>query len=45
MSGYTDDQLLPHDRSGGDVAFLPKPFDSKGLAAAVRAVLDAPAAG
>jgi two-component system cell cycle sensor histidine kinase/response regulator CckA len=42
MSGYTDDQLLPHDRAGADVAFLPKPFDSKGLAAAVRAVLDAP---
>jgi len=44
MSGYTDDQLLAHDRTGADVAFLPKPFDSKGLAAAVRAVLDAPTA-
>jgi two-component system cell cycle sensor histidine kinase/response regulator CckA len=42
MSGYTADQLLPHDRSGAEVAFLPKPFDSKALTAAVRAVLDAP---
>jgi two-component system, cell cycle sensor histidine kinase and response regulator CckA len=41
MSGYTDDQLAPQDRAGAEVAFLPKPFDSKGLTAAVRAVLDA----
>ena len=42
MSGYASDKLLRHGLSNPEVAFLPKPFNSAALAAAVRAVLDAP---
>ena len=43
MGIWTDDQLRSHDRTGAEVVFLPKPFESKALTAAVRAALDAPA--
>jgi CheY-like chemotaxis protein len=43
MSGYTEDEVLHRGVSAEAMAFVPKPFTPEGLAAKVRAVLDAPA--
>lgn len=44
ISGYLEESLLPADRCGREMFFLPKPFDPEQLAAKVREALDSPAA-
>ena len=44
MSGYSDDALGNHGVLDPDVVLLPKPFTPETLLAALRRVLDAPAA-
>lgn len=44
ISGYLEESLLPADRCGHEMFFLPKPFDPEQLAAKVREALDSPTA-
>jgi FixJ family two-component response regulator len=45
MSGYTDDAVVSHGVSAGDVPFLQKPFSASALNRKVREVLDRPSPG
>jgi len=45
LSGYTDESIVHRGMLDPAVAFLQKPFTAEGLAAKVRAVLDAPGVG
>ena len=40
MSGYTDDKILQQQLITREISFLPKPFTTESLTAAVRGVLD-----
>jgi len=42
MSGYTDDAVVSHGVSAGNVPFLQKPFSASALSRKVREVLDQP---
>jgi PAS domain S-box-containing protein len=42
MSGYTDDAVVSHGVSAGNVPFLQKPFSASALSRKVREVLDRP---
>jgi PAS domain S-box-containing protein len=45
MSGYTDDAVVSHGVSAGNVPFLQKPFSASALSRKVREVLDQPSPG
>jgi two-component system cell cycle sensor histidine kinase/response regulator CckA len=45
MSGYTDDMLVSYGVLEGETQLIQKPFNLERLGRAMRAVLDAPAAG
>jgi PAS domain S-box-containing protein len=45
MSGYTDDAIVSHGVSAGNVPFLQKPFSASALNRKVREVLDRPSLG